>query len=183
MSNCSGAVSTRSRGYLPDDTRWQGFQIDEYDCVIVTPEGRRFSLKELDSWALRFDEYHALKRMYELDYVPVRSNVVTPLPFRGGRRVKEIQSDVVTKAKRKPSDFPSLYEERMAPLRAQFGKHPFHLLISSLFGRYPTGQSAWPLLPALRRLLERHFTHCHINCKQSCTHSLSFSCLLLSVVT
>ncbi|MGF1760023.1 phage protein [Photobacterium sagamiensis] len=75
--------------------------IDEHRCVIVTPEGRRFSPKELDSWALRFDEYHALKRMYELDYVPVRSNVVTPLPFRGGRRVKEPRSDAVTKAKKK----------------------------------------------------------------------------------
>jgi len=39
--------------------------------------------------------------MYELDYVPVRSNVVTPLPFRGGHRVKTIQSDTVTKAKKK----------------------------------------------------------------------------------
>ena len=68
----------RSRGYLPDDTRWKGFQVDEHRCVIVTPEGRRFSPKELDSCALRFDEYHALKRMYELDYVPVHSNVVTP---------------------------------------------------------------------------------------------------------
>ncbi|PST91105.1 hypothetical protein C9I91_11055 [Photobacterium jeanii] len=56
--------------------------------VIITPEGRRFSPIELDSMALRFDEYHWLKRMYELDYVPVRSNIVTPVPFSGGRRVK-----------------------------------------------------------------------------------------------
>ncbi|MBV1843646.1 S-adenosylhomocysteine hydrolase, partial [Photobacterium ganghwense] len=55
----------------------------------------------LDSWALRFDEYHALKRMYELDYVPVRSNVVTPLPFRGGRRMTQPQQQTVTKEKKK----------------------------------------------------------------------------------
>ncbi|MGF1681458.1 phage protein [Photobacterium makurazakiensis] len=91
----------RARGYLPDDTRWQGFRIDEYRCVIVTPEGRRFSPKELDCWALRYDEYHALKRMYELDYIPVRSNVVTPFPFRGGRRIKEIQQETVSKDKKK----------------------------------------------------------------------------------
>ncbi|MGF1689846.1 hypothetical protein [Photobacterium kagoshimensis] len=50
---------------------------------------------------LRFDEYHQLKRMYELDYIPVRSNVVTPLPFRGGRRIKQPKSDTVTKEKKK----------------------------------------------------------------------------------
>ncbi|MGF1724899.1 phage protein, partial [Photobacterium nomapromontoriensis] len=70
----------RARGYLPDDTRWQGFRVDEDRCIIITPDGRRFSPKELMGWALRFDEYHALRRLYELDYVPVRSNVVTPLP-------------------------------------------------------------------------------------------------------
>ncbi|MGF1717879.1 phage protein [Photobacterium chitinilyticum] len=91
----------RARGYMPDDTRWTGFRIDEDYAVIVTPTGRRFSPKELDSWAERVDEYHALKRMYELDYIPVRSNVVTPLPFRGGRRAKEAQGDTVTKEKKK----------------------------------------------------------------------------------
>ncbi len=91
----------RVRGYLPDDTRWTGFRVDEERCVIITPEGRMFSPKELDSMALRFDEYHQLKRMYELDYIPVRSNVVTPLPFRGGRRIKQPQSDTVTKEKKK----------------------------------------------------------------------------------
>ena len=39
--------------------------------------------------------------MYELDYIPVRSNVVTPLPFRGGRRLKQPKSDTVTKEKKK----------------------------------------------------------------------------------
>ncbi|MGR2767351.1 phage protein [Photobacterium ganghwense] len=91
----------RARGYLPDDTRWTGFRVDEERCIIITPEGRVFSPKELDSWALRFDEYHALKRMYELDYVPVRSNVVTPLPFRGGRRMTKPQQQTVTKEKKK----------------------------------------------------------------------------------
>lgn len=91
----------RARGYLPEDTRWTGFKIDEHSCVIVTPDGRQFSPKELMSWALRYDEYHALKRMYELDYVPRRTNVVTPLPFRGGRRLAEPRSDTVTKEEKK----------------------------------------------------------------------------------
>ncbi|WP_322784245.1 DUF3653 domain-containing protein [Photobacterium obscurum] len=69
--------------------------------MIITPTGRRFSPKELDSWAERCDEYHALKRMYELDYIPVRCNVVTPLPFRGGLRIKEPKCDTVTKEKKK----------------------------------------------------------------------------------
>ncbi|MGR5144288.1 phage protein [Photobacterium sp. DNB23_23_1] len=91
----------RARGYLPDDTRWQGFRIDEQYCVIVTPDGRRFSPKELMSWSLRYDEYHALKRLYELDYVPVRSHVVTPLPFRGGRRLQQPMHETVSKDKKK----------------------------------------------------------------------------------
>ncbi|AJR08676.1 S-adenosylhomocysteine hydrolase [Photobacterium gaetbulicola] len=91
----------RARGYLPDDTRWQGFRVDEDRCIIITPEGRQFSPKELDSWALRFDEYHALKRLYELDYVPVRSNVVTQLPFRGGRRLKQPRHETISKDKKK----------------------------------------------------------------------------------
>ena len=53
------------------------------------------------SWALRYDEYHALKRLYELDYVPRRTNVVIPLPFRGGRRLAEPRSDTVTKEEKK----------------------------------------------------------------------------------
>ncbi|NAW64513.1 phage protein [Photobacterium halotolerans] len=91
----------KARGYLPDDTRWRGFRIDEDAAVIITPEGRRFSPKELDSWALRFDTYHVLKRMYELDYVPVRMHAVTPLPFRGGRRIKEPASETVPKEKKR----------------------------------------------------------------------------------
>ncbi|MGF1734362.1 phage protein [Photobacterium satsumensis] len=91
----------RARGYLPDDTRWQGFRVDEDRCIIITPEGRQFSPKELDSWAIRYDRYHALSRMYELDYVPVRTNVVTPLPFRGGRRLKQPREETITKDKKK----------------------------------------------------------------------------------
>ncbi|MDV5168819.1 phage protein [Photobacterium rosenbergii] len=91
----------RARGYLPDDTRWRGFRVDDDRCIIITPEGRQFSPKELDSWALRFDEYHALKRLYELDYVPARSNVVTQLPFRGGRRLKQPMHETVSKDKKK----------------------------------------------------------------------------------
>ena len=76
------------------------------DCLgeLIQIDGSHhdwFSLKELDSMALRFDEYHQLKRMYELDYIPVRSNVVTPLPFRCGRRIKQPQSNTVTKEKKK----------------------------------------------------------------------------------
>ncbi|KLU99962.1 S-adenosylhomocysteine hydrolase [Photobacterium aquae] len=91
----------RARGYLPDDTRWQGFRICEDRCIIITPENRVFSPKELDAWVLRNDEYHALKRMYELDYIPTRSNVVTPLPFRGGRRLKEPRQETITKEQKK----------------------------------------------------------------------------------
>ncbi|MEH6533262.1 MULTISPECIES: phage protein [Photobacterium] len=91
----------RARGYLPDDTRWRGFRIDEYRCIIITPEGRQFGPKELDSWAVRCDEFHALKRLYELDYIPVRTNVVTPLPFRGGRRINQPESETVAKEKKK----------------------------------------------------------------------------------
>ncbi|WP_120511990.1 phage protein [Photobacterium salinisoli] len=91
----------RARGYLPDDIRWRGFRVDEENAVIITPEGRRFSPKELDSWAVIYDRYHALKRMYELDYVPVRTHVVTPMPFRGGRRIQNKQCDTLTKDKKK----------------------------------------------------------------------------------
>ncbi|GAL02963.1 S-adenosylhomocysteine hydrolase [Photobacterium aphoticum] len=91
----------RARGYLPDDTRWRGFRVDEDYCVIVTPEGRRFSPNELMDWATRADEYHALKRMYELDYVPIRTKVITPLPFRGGRRISAPMSDTVSKDTKK----------------------------------------------------------------------------------
>ncbi|MGF1862877.1 phage protein [Photobacterium profundum] len=91
----------RNRGYLPDDTRWQGFRIDEDYATIITPEGRRFSPKELESWALRFDEYHTLKRLYELDYIPICSHVVTPLPFRGGRRLEKPTCETVAKDKKK----------------------------------------------------------------------------------
>ncbi|GHA34348.1 phage protein [Photobacterium aphoticum] len=91
----------RARGYMPDDTRWRGFRIDEEYCVIITPEGRRLTPSELMSWATRADEYHTLKRLYELDYVPVRSHVVAQLPFRGGRRINEPLHETISKQKKK----------------------------------------------------------------------------------
>ncbi|MGF1877886.1 hypothetical protein L4D77_21530 [Photobacterium frigidiphilum] len=50
---------------------------------------------------MRYDEYHALKRLYELDYIPIRSHVVTPLPFRGGRRLEKPTCETVAKDKKK----------------------------------------------------------------------------------
>ncbi|MFC1503473.1 DUF3653 domain-containing protein [Pseudomonadota bacterium] len=74
--------------------------IDEYRCVIVTTEGRRFSPKELDSWVLRFDEYHALNgcmswimcryvltwsRRYRSVVAGLKNNKVTRSPKRKRR--------------------------------------------------------------------------------------------------
>ncbi|KLV05472.1 S-adenosylhomocysteine hydrolase [Photobacterium aquae] len=104
----------RARGYFPDDTRWQGFRVCERRCIIITPENRVFSPKELDGWVLRNDEYHALKRLYELDYIPVRSNVVTPLPFRGGRRINAPLHETISKEKKKAY---RKYQEKVAKRR------------------------------------------------------------------
>lgn len=79
----------RSIGYLPNDIRWQGFRVDEHRAVLITPEGREFSPKELEAFALWRDEYKELIKLHghikRPPIIPAREN---PLPFRGGRRMK-----------------------------------------------------------------------------------------------
>ncbi|AIU66858.1 DUF3653 domain-containing protein [Vibrio coralliilyticus] len=79
----------KSLGYLPNDMRWKGFRIDEYRAVLITPEGREFSPKELDAFAIWRDEYRELVRLHghveRPPHIPAKENV---LPFRGGRRMQ-----------------------------------------------------------------------------------------------
>lgn len=76
-------------GYLPNDIRWAGFRVDEARAVLITPTGREFSPKELESFAYQKDEYNQLIRLHghidNVTYTPAKENV---LPFRGGRRMK-----------------------------------------------------------------------------------------------
>lgn len=74
-------------GYLPNDIRWQGFRIDERRAVFITPDGREFSPKELESFALWRDEHRELvKRHGRIErppYIPAKEN---HFPFRGNKR-------------------------------------------------------------------------------------------------
>lgn len=74
-------------GYLPVDSRWDGFKIDEQRAVFITPEKREFSPRELLSFSLWRDEYKQLvERHGHIEspiYYPAHPN---PYPFRGGRR-------------------------------------------------------------------------------------------------
>lgn len=78
----------KSMGYLPNDTRWSGFRVCERRAVLTTPEGREFSPKELDTFAIWRDEYRELVRRHghieRPPYLPAKEN---RLPFRGGRRM------------------------------------------------------------------------------------------------
>lgn len=79
-------------GYLPNDIRWCGFRVDEKRGVIITPEGREFSPKELDSFALWKDEYQRFVEKYgHLERAPIYPAHDNVLPFRGGRRAKAAQ--------------------------------------------------------------------------------------------
>ncbi len=40
----------KSLGYLPNDIRWSGFRVCEQRAIIITPSGREFSPKELESF-------------------------------------------------------------------------------------------------------------------------------------
>ncbi|ODX40561.1 phage protein [Vibrio parahaemolyticus] len=79
----------KSLGYLPNDIRWSGFRVDEKRAVLITPSGREFSPKELESFVFWRDEHRQFVEMYghfECPKVyPAKENV---LPFRGGRRMK-----------------------------------------------------------------------------------------------
>ncbi|ELV8578568.1 phage protein [Vibrio vulnificus] len=78
----------KSLGYLPNDVRWRGFRIDEARAVLITPSGREFSPKELESFAYQKDEYQHFLEQYERPkspkYYPAKENI---LPFKGGRRM------------------------------------------------------------------------------------------------
>lgn len=76
-------------GYLPNDIRWQGFRIDVERAILITPEGREFSPKELDSFAIQKDEYKQLVEFHgHFDYPKVYSAKENKRPFRGGKRMK-----------------------------------------------------------------------------------------------
>lgn len=50
----------KSLGYLPNDMRWRGFRICEKRAVLLTPTGREFSPKELESFVFWRDEHRQL---------------------------------------------------------------------------------------------------------------------------
>ena len=78
----------KSLGYLPNDMRWRGFRVDESRAVLITPTGREFSPKELESFGHWRDEYQQLIELHghidNVTFYPAKENV---LPFRGGRRM------------------------------------------------------------------------------------------------
>ncbi|WP_441258188.1 DUF3653 domain-containing protein [Vibrio sp. Vf1514] len=78
----------KSLGYLPNDIRWAGFRICEQRALFITPSGREFSPKELESFVHWRDEHLNFIELYghipSPKYYPAKENV---LPFRGGRRM------------------------------------------------------------------------------------------------
>ncbi|MEZ8824335.1 DUF3653 domain-containing protein [Vibrio amylolyticus] len=79
----------KALGYLPNDVRWSGFRVCEQRGVFITPSGREFSPKELESFAFWRDEH---QQMIEL-HGRIESPMIYPakenlMPFRGGRRMK-----------------------------------------------------------------------------------------------
>ncbi|MCA0937567.1 phage protein [Vibrio alginolyticus] len=82
----------KALGYLPNDIRWSGFRVDEKRAIIITPEGREFSPKELDSFVYWRDEHRQFVEMYgHFEYPKVYPAKENQLPFRGGRRMKAAQ--------------------------------------------------------------------------------------------
>ena len=78
----------KALGYLPNDVRWRGFRIDEARGVLITPSGREFNPKELESFAYQKDEYHHLTKLHgHLEHPPIYPAKDNVLPFRGGRRM------------------------------------------------------------------------------------------------
>lgn len=76
-------------GYLPNDIRWRGFRIDTDRAILITPEGREFSPKELDSFAIQKDEYRQLVDLHgHFDYPKIYPAKKNQMPFRGGQRMK-----------------------------------------------------------------------------------------------
>ncbi|RQW61040.1 phage protein [Vibrio viridaestus] len=82
----------KALGYLPNDVRWSGFRIDEERGIFITRDGREFSPKELDAFALWKDEYQRFIEKYgHLERAPIYPAHDNVLPFRGGRRAKAAQ--------------------------------------------------------------------------------------------
>ncbi|WP_029788459.1 MULTISPECIES: phage protein [Vibrio] len=79
----------KSLGYLPNDLRWSGFRVCEKRAIIITPSGREFSPKELESFVFWRDEHRQLVEKFghidQPKVYPAKENV---LPFRGGHRMK-----------------------------------------------------------------------------------------------
>ncbi|MEH0670115.1 phage protein [Vibrio owensii] len=72
----------KSLGYLPNDLRWSGFRVCEKRSIIITPSGREFSPKELESFVFWRDEHRQLVEKFghidQPKVYPVKENV---LPF------------------------------------------------------------------------------------------------------
>ncbi|ELI0632993.1 phage protein [Vibrio harveyi] len=71
----------KSLGYLPNDIRWSG--VCEQRAIIITPFGREFSPKELESFV-----FWLVEKFGHIDQpkvYPAKENV---LPFKGGHRMK-----------------------------------------------------------------------------------------------
>lgn len=78
----------KALGYLPNDVRWQGFRIDESKGTLITPSGRTFSPKELETFAIWRDEYQQLVEKYgHIEHPKIYPPKDNLLPFRGGRRM------------------------------------------------------------------------------------------------
>ncbi|WP_413114106.1 DUF3653 domain-containing protein [Thaumasiovibrio sp. DFM-14] len=86
----------RSRGYLPDDTRWKGFKVNEERAIFITPTGRVFRPSELESFGIAMD-FYLYYRNYMTENLPPREGLSTPYPFRGGRRMKQPKGLTITK--------------------------------------------------------------------------------------
>ncbi len=89
-----------SRGYLPDDNRWTGFRLDEERAIFITPTGQTFSHKELEIFGTAMAFYQFYKDVLP-DDIPIRTNALTELPFKGGRRAKKATGQTITKEYKK----------------------------------------------------------------------------------
>ena len=79
----------KSLGYLLNDIRWKGFRIHEERGILITPEDREFSPKELDTFVYWRDEYRQLVELHGRIDNPIKQPAKENLqPFRGGDRSK-----------------------------------------------------------------------------------------------
>ncbi len=54
----------KSLGYLPNGLCCFGFRVCEKRVTIITPSGREFSLKELESFVFWLDEHRQLVELF-----------------------------------------------------------------------------------------------------------------------